>query len=92
MSKGNNHNTPAPGTHAFDRRSAEGFASWGRSFSINIFRWDKKAIGKGVKPSKCIVRILSVAKHKERAFSEADKIVRMLDNGEWDGRKTVSVK
>ncbi len=80
------------GKHDFDRKRAEMFSSFSESsFSVNIFKWGMKSNGKELKPLKCVVRVIGNPKNKEKVFQEAKKIVNLLDNGKWDGRKTVSV-
>lgn len=81
------------GKHDYDRESAENFASWGgKSFSVNIFRWELKSNGKEMKKGKGVVRVSGSPDVRGKMFSEADRIVRLLDEGKWDGRKTVTVK
>ena len=81
------------GKHDYDKESAEKFASWGcNSFSVNIFQWGLKSNGKEMKPLKCVVRVSGNPNDKEKLFAEAERIVNLLDDGKWDGRKSVSVK
>lgn len=81
------------GKHDYDKDSAGIFASWGgRTFSINIFKWELKSSGKEMKRGTCVVRVKSKTLIKEKAFAEAERIVGLLDDGKWDGRKTINVK
>lgn len=81
------------GKHDFDKENAENFASWnGKSFSVNIFKWELKSNGKEMKKGKGVVRVSGSPSIKDKVFAEAEKIVNMLDAGKWDGRKSVSVK
>ena len=85
--------TQFAGKHDFDKESAKGFAQWGgNSFSINIFQWQLKSDGKSMKRSKCVVRLKSTLSRQNMAILLAENIVDDLDEGIWDGRKTVSLK
>lgn len=80
------------GKHDFDKESAERFASYGcKTFSVNIFQWGIKSNKKEMKPLKCVVRVNGKPADKDKIFAICENIVKDLDNGEWDGRKTVSV-
>jgi hypothetical protein len=80
------------GKHDYDKESAERFASWGgKSFSVNIFQWGLKSNGKEMKPLKCVVRVSGSPSNKEKVFEYCEHVVRLLDEGEWDGRKTVFI-
>lgn len=81
------------GKHDYDKESAENFASWGgKSFSVNIFQWQLKSNGKEMKPGKGVVRVHGSPDDKDKVFNMVEHVVKDLDNGEWDGRKNVSVK
>lgn len=81
------------GKHDYDKESAERYAYLGgKSFSINIFQWGLKSNGKEMKPLKGVVRVSGSPSDKQNVFDEAEKIVKLLDDGKWDGRKSVSVK
>ena len=81
------------GKHDYDKASAENFASWnGKSFSVNIFKWELKSNGKEMKKGKGIVRVSGSPSIKEKVFAEAERIANLLDTGQWDGRKSVTVK
>ena len=81
------------GKHDYDKQSAEKFASYGtKSFSVNIFKWGLKSNKKEMKPLKCVVRVSGSPSNKEVVFSMVEKIIAELDNGNWDGRKSVSIK
>lgn len=45
-----------------------------------------------MKPLKCVVRVLGSPSVKEKVFEEAERIINLLDAGQWDGRKSVSIK
>ncbi len=78
--------------HDYDKQSAERFASYGgKSFSVNIFQWVLKSNGKSMKPSKGIVRVSGAPEIQVKVFEMAENIVKLLDAGDWDGRKTVVV-
>ena len=51
-----------------------------------------KSNGKGMKPTKGVVRVFGPPANKEAVFAMCEKIVSSLDKGEWDGRKLVVVK
>lgn len=81
------------GKHDYDKASAENFASWnGKSFSVNIFKWELKSNKKEMKMGKCVVRVSGSPIVKDKVFAEAERIVNLLDEGQWDGRKSVTVK
>ena len=81
------------GKHDYDKKSAENLAYWGNnSFSVNIFQWGLKSNGKEMKPLKCVVRVSGSPKIKDKVFELCENIVKDLDNGDWDGRKTVFIK
>lgn len=81
------------GKHDYDKESAENFASWyGKSFSVNIFKWELKSNKKEMKKGKSVVRVSGSPSIKDRVFSEAERIVNLLDTGQWDGRKSVTVR
>lgn len=81
------------GKHDYDKASAEKFASWnGKSFSINIFKWELKSNRKEMKMGKCVVRVSGSPSIKEKVFAEAERIVCLLDADQWDGRKSLTVK
>lgn len=81
------------GKHDYDKKSAENYASWnGKSFSVNIFKWELKSNGKEMKMGKGVVRVSGNPSIKDRVFAEAERIVNLLDVGQWDGRKSVTVK
>lgn len=89
----NRNHTQFVGRHDYDRESAERFASWeGETFSVNIFKWGLMSNGKQLKQLKGVVRVSGNPKEKEKVFAEAERIVNLLDEGKWDGRKTVKVK
>ena len=81
------------GKHDYNKASADWFALWnGKTFSINVFKWELKTNRKEMKPSKCIVRICGSPAVKEKVFAEADRIVSLLDDGQWQGKKYVKIK
>lgn len=48
--------------------------------------------GKDMKQSRGIVRVSGSPLNKPKVFEVADQIVTKLNNGEWDGRKKITVK
>lgn len=81
------------GKYDYDKESAEKFASWnGKSFSVNIFKWQLKSNKKEMKMGKGVVRVSGSPSIKDKVFAEAEKIINLLDAGQWDGRKSVTVK
>lgn len=79
------------GKHDYDKARAEIFSSIRdfSTFSIPIFKWVLANSGKNMKKSKTIVRITGPISDRSQMFEFAEKIVYDLDNGTWDGRKTV---
>ena len=81
------------GKHDYDKESAERYAAWGgKSFSVNIFQWVMKRSKKEMKPSKCVVRVHGSPKDKDKVLATCERIVKELDGGNWDGRKSIKVK
>jgi hypothetical protein len=80
------------GKHDYDRAGAEKYAKHGfDSFSVNVFQWLMKTNGKEMKKSLCIVRVHGRPCDKDRVFQVCESIVKDLDLGTWDGRKSVKV-
>lgn len=89
----NQNHTQFVGRHDYDGESAKSMAgSWANSFSIGIFKWEMNSSGKAMKRGKVIVRVSGPCSKEKDVFSMAENVVKMLDNGDWDGRKTVKVK
>jgi hypothetical protein len=82
------------GKYDYDKDSAEDFAShhFFKSFSIGVFRWELKNNGNSMKRGKVAVRVSGPITKKKDVFEMADNIVKALDAGDWDGRKTVVLK
>lgn len=81
------------GKHDYDKESAERFSNWAeKSFSVNIFQWALKSNGKEMKPTKGVVRVSGSPQNKEKVFAFCESVVKDLDSGTWDGRKSVFVK
>lgn len=82
------------GKHDFDRESAESYAahSYFTSFSIGIFQWELMSNGMALKRGKVKVRVQAPVSKKNEAFSTAEEVVRLLDEGKWSGKKTVTIK
>lgn len=84
------------GKHDYDKSGAldmvNHFKYQFKRFSIGIFQWELKSNGKSMKKGKILVRIKADIADQNKAFKLADLIVSQLDAGEWDGRKTVSIK
>lgn len=80
------------GKHDYNREEAEKYAAWGgKSFSVNIFPWLLKSDGKSMKPGKGVVRVSGKPSDKEKVFEFCENVVKDLDTGIWDGRKSVTV-
>ena len=76
------------GKHDYDDAHLERYASKGYdNFSLNIFQWELKTNGKAMKKGKGIVRVSGPYELSEKVFSEADRVVKLLDAGTWDLRK-----
>ena len=80
------------GKHDYDKDNALTESSWNKNFSVGIFKWELKNKGKSMKKGKAIVRVSGPVVEKEKVFTMADNIVKLLDAGEWNGRKTVVIK
>jgi len=85
------------GKHSYDKERAKRIAKdWDcadmATFSIGIFQWVNTSDGKRLKPSKTIVRVSGATTDKERVFEAVEKTILLLDLGQWNNRKTVSVK
>jgi hypothetical protein len=80
------------GKHDYDKESAIKFCSWGTAtFSVNIFKWGLKSNGKSMKRLKCVVRVTGSPSNRHKVFEFCENVVKDLDAGIWDGRKSVSV-
>ncbi len=81
------------GKHDYDKESAERYSKFNvKTFSVNIFKWGLMSNGKKMKPLKCVVRVSGAPKDKDRIFEFCENVVKDLDLGIWDGRKTVLFK
>ena len=80
------------GKHDYDKENAITESGWNKTFSVGIFKWELKSNGKSMKKGKAIVRVSGLVENKDKVFAEAERIVKLLDAGQWDGRKTVTVK
>lgn len=82
------------GKHDYNRESAELYASnpMFESFSVNIFQWELKSSGKSIKPSKGLVRVRGNTSDKQKVFEFCEIIVKELDEGTWNGRRSITVK
>lgn len=77
--------------HDYDKENA--LVNGGnKTFSIGIFKFELKKNGKSMKKGKTVVRISGLVEDKEKVFAFAENVVNDLDNGVWDGRKTVVIK
>lgn len=83
------------GTHGFAGQCAPSAYGLGahETFSVGIFQWVTKADGKGLKRGKVLMRVrgLATGDGRERVLRRAKDICRLLDAGEYGGRKTVMV-
>ncbi len=80
------------GKHDYDKESTLAGASWNKTFSVGIFKWELKNNAKEMKKGKSIVRVSGPCVKADEVFKMAEQIVISLDNNEWDGRKTVTIK
>lgn len=82
------------GKHDFDNESAlrMSWQGWNETFSIGIFKWEMKNNDKEMKKGKTIVRVLGDCNNRDQVFNMAEQVVKSLDLGDWDGRKTVNVR
>lgn len=79
------------GKHDFDKENAI-INGMNITFSVGIFKWELKNNGGEMKKGKAIVRISGLVINKEKVFEMAENVVKQLDAGNWDGRKSVAVK
>lgn len=80
------------GKHDYDKESAITESGWNKTFSVGIFKWELKNNIKSMKRSKAVVRISGLVENKEKVFEFCENVVKDLDNGVWDGRKSVFIK
>lgn len=81
------------GKFDYDKDEALKYAAWkGKSFSVNIFKWVLKADGKSMKKDKGVVRVSGSPNIASKVLQVCENTVILLDKGEWDGRKNVSIK
>jgi hypothetical protein len=80
------------GKHDYDKENSSSEGGWNKTFSIGIFKWELKGNGKSMKKGKAIVRISGDVINKESVFGVAENVTKLLNEGNWDGRKTVVVK
>ncbi len=82
------------GHHDYDKLSASIIpeTGWIKTFSVGIFKWELKSNGKSMKKGKAIVRLSGLVGNKQKVFEFAENVIKDLDNGLWDGRKSVFVK
>ena len=82
------------GKHDYDKHKAKEFATYSVfvTFSIGIFQWEMKANGKEMKRGPVKVRVRAFHKDFDRAVEVADRIVRELDEGVYEGPMKVDVK
>ena len=79
------------GKHDYDRENNLSSMGWDKTFSVGVFKWELKNNGKEMKKSKAIVRVSGLCSNANEVFKMAECVVAALDNGDWDGRKTVKV-
>lgn len=87
----NPKDTQFVGKYDYDKEAAI-LSGWNKTFSVGIFKWELKNNGKSMKKGKAEVRVSGLVVNKEKVFEFAENIVKDLDAGMWDGRKTVTVK
>lgn len=88
-----NTNLSEEGKHAYDKNNALEWLSVShpdtKSFSVGIFKWVLSANKRYLKPSKAVVRVIGSAKEPVKIFNTADLLIRRLDEGTWNGQKTL---
>lgn len=78
------------GQHGYERSSyAE--TSWANTFSIGIFKWVKTVDGKRLKKQTSVVRVSGTTGQFNEVYQKCDEIVKLLNAGEYKGKKTVKV-
>ncbi len=61
------------------------------SFSVGIFKWVAKSGGNGLKRTKAIVRVKGSVSAPQNVYEKAKEICEQLDNGTYNGKKTITV-
>lgn len=68
------------------------------TFSVGVFRWERKSSGRGLKKSPVLLRISGLVSEADRVYSEARRWCDALDRGEEaprnrkGGVKTITVE
>lgn len=68
------------GKHDFDKDSV--ITGWNKTFSVGIFKWELKYDKRSMKKGKHIVRVNGLTCDPDPVFTEAERIVKLLDAGE----------
>jgi len=78
--------------HDYDKDNSLSEAGWNKTFSVGVFKWELKSSGKEMKKGKIIVRVYGTVEKAENVFNKAEEIIKELDTGIWNGKKSVTVK
>lgn len=80
------------GKHDYDKENTLAESGWNETFSVGVFKWLMKNNGKEMKKGKSIVRVTGPCEKAKEVFEMCESIVSDLDRGEFDGRKSVTIK
>ncbi len=82
------------GKHDYDKDEALKYATNSncKSFSVGVFKWELKSNGKEMKKGRVIVRVSGLTTQVNQVMWMSENVVKLLDEGMWDGRKTVVIK
>ena len=62
-----------------------------QTFSVGVFQWVPKKVGKGCKKGKVLVRVVGPCSARDAVFSRAKDIALLLDVGAYKGAKRVTL-
>jgi len=79
--------------HGFDGKCRPGAQSWAsqKTFSVGIFPLIPRASGEGTKRGAVKVRVVGAVNNPDAVYERAREIMELLDNGKYDGPKTVKI-
>ena len=79
--------------HGFDGSCKPGGGQWfnNQTFSVGIFQWLPKSVGKGLKRSAVKYRVKGHCDVAEKVYSRASEICIQLDSGQTLTKKSESI-
>ena len=66
-------------------------ANWAKTVSVGIYKLVLRGNGKSLKASSAIVRVSGASDNLSAINTRAEQIVKILDEGNWYGVKTVKI-